>query len=388
MISAFQLLPKVLAIVEQAGAVILQHYTEGTTVAHKADASPVTAADEAGEAVILAGLRALTPDLPIVAEEAVAPGEVPEVGDGAFWLVDPLDGTKEFLSRNGEFTVNIGLIATAGPFSVSSSRRRAGSPGGAWSARVLRGARMAGCAPSTFGRAPSRAAVAVASRSHRDAETDAWLPPKGSRTPCRPAARSSSAWSPRVRPTSIRASGRPWNGTRRRATPCCARPAVRVTTAGATRSSTSSRAFAIPASSPGRLKGPIPADAGRFGGAATASAAAGDGSPGGAAHPALAAGRSLPTCPRLRTALAGLDLPHPVGLAAGFDKNAKAHRGATAAGICLRRGRHGDPTPAGRQSAAAAIPAREPTARSSIGSASTATASLAVAPRLAGRDRA
>ena len=75
----------------------------------KADASPVTAADEAGEAIILAGLRELTPNLPIVAEEAVA-GEAPEVGDGLFWLVDPLDGTKEFLSGNGEFTVNVGLI--------------------------------------------------------------------------------------------------------------------------------------------------------------------------------------------------------------------------------------------------------------------------------------
>ena len=86
------LLPKVLSIVEQAGTVILQHYADGTTVSHKADASPVTAADEAGEAVILAALRELTPDLPIVAEEAVAKGEVPEVGDGPFWLVGPKRG--------------------------------------------------------------------------------------------------------------------------------------------------------------------------------------------------------------------------------------------------------------------------------------------------------
>ena len=75
MLTPALLLPKVLSIAEQASAVILQHYTQGTTVSTKADASPVTAADEAGEAVILAGLRALTPDIPIVAEEAVAKGE-------------------------------------------------------------------------------------------------------------------------------------------------------------------------------------------------------------------------------------------------------------------------------------------------------------------------
>ena len=83
MLTPALLLPKVLSIAEQAGAVILQHYTQGTTVSTKADSSPVTAADEAGEAVILAGLRALTPDIPIVAEEAVSRGEVPDVGDGA-----------------------------------------------------------------------------------------------------------------------------------------------------------------------------------------------------------------------------------------------------------------------------------------------------------------
>ena len=76
MLTPALLLPKVLEIAERAGAVIMQHYAAGTTVATKADASPVTAADEAGEAVILAALRELTPDMPIVAEEAVARGEI------------------------------------------------------------------------------------------------------------------------------------------------------------------------------------------------------------------------------------------------------------------------------------------------------------------------
>jgi 3'(2'), 5'-bisphosphate nucleotidase len=77
----------------------------------KADASPVTDADHAAEAIILAGLHALTPGIPVVAEEEVAAGRVPVIDGRPFWLVDPLDGTKEFLKRNGEFTVNIALVA-------------------------------------------------------------------------------------------------------------------------------------------------------------------------------------------------------------------------------------------------------------------------------------
>jgi 3'(2'), 5'-bisphosphate nucleotidase len=76
----------------------------------KADKSPVTDADHAAEAIIVAGLRKLTPDRPVVAEEEMAAGRVPTLDGGAFWLVDPLDGTKEFIKRNGEFTVNIALI--------------------------------------------------------------------------------------------------------------------------------------------------------------------------------------------------------------------------------------------------------------------------------------
>src|SRR5262245_30822261 len=76
----------------------------------KPDASPVTDADHAAEAIILAGLRRLTPEVPVVAEEEVAAGRVPSVEGQPFWLVDPLDGTKEFLRRNGEFTVNIALV--------------------------------------------------------------------------------------------------------------------------------------------------------------------------------------------------------------------------------------------------------------------------------------
>ena len=81
----------------------------GIAVRGKADASPVTEADERAERIIVERLRALAPAIPVVAEEAVAAGQVPEIGPW-FWLVDPLDGTKEFINRNGEFTVNVALV--------------------------------------------------------------------------------------------------------------------------------------------------------------------------------------------------------------------------------------------------------------------------------------
>ena len=98
-----------------AGDLIMTYYAEDFAVRDKADASPVTDADEAAERLIVAGLQALDPEIPIVAEELFAAGQAPEVGQGPFWLVDPLDGTKEFISRNGEFTVNIALIRDGRP---------------------------------------------------------------------------------------------------------------------------------------------------------------------------------------------------------------------------------------------------------------------------------
>ncbi len=89
-------------------------YEAGFSVSYKEDKSPVTAADLASEAIILADLRAMCPDIPVVAEETTASGHVPGIGE-RFFLVDPLDGTKEFLSRNGEFTINIALIENAVP---------------------------------------------------------------------------------------------------------------------------------------------------------------------------------------------------------------------------------------------------------------------------------
>ena len=94
----------------EAGRAILGIYATEFEVQAKDDASPVTEADVLSESIILPVLREITPEIPIVAEEAYAAGDRPDVSGGEFWLVDALDGTKEFVKRTGEFTVNIGLI--------------------------------------------------------------------------------------------------------------------------------------------------------------------------------------------------------------------------------------------------------------------------------------
>lgn len=109
------LLPAVRTAAEQASAAILRHYEAGAEATQKADGSPVTAADNDADAIILAALRTLTPTIPVVTEEEVAAGRIPDISAGTFWLVDPLDGTKEFIKRNGEFTVNIALIQGGEP---------------------------------------------------------------------------------------------------------------------------------------------------------------------------------------------------------------------------------------------------------------------------------
>jgi 3'(2'), 5'-bisphosphate nucleotidase len=110
-----QLLSEIVALADLAGAEIMKIYRGDMQVRQKADASPVTAADEAAEEIILAGLRKLTPNIPAVAEEEAAAGKIIEVGDQPFWLVDPLDGTKEFIAHRDEFTVNIALIENLSP---------------------------------------------------------------------------------------------------------------------------------------------------------------------------------------------------------------------------------------------------------------------------------
>jgi 3'(2'), 5'-bisphosphate nucleotidase len=104
------LLPPVIALAHDAGLRIMQIYDGDFAVTEKADASPLTAADLASHKTIVAGLQALTPDIPILSEESAEIDFAERKTWSRFWLVDPLDGTKEFIKRNGEFTVNIALI--------------------------------------------------------------------------------------------------------------------------------------------------------------------------------------------------------------------------------------------------------------------------------------
>ncbi len=166
-----RLLPQVMEFARKAGAAILTHYRPGIEVRSKNDASPVTAADEEAEDVILAGLAQLTPDIPAVSEEAFARGEISPQPPPRFWLVDPLDGTKEFVNRNGEFTVNIALIVRGGPklgvvTAPALSLTYAGAgPGSAreWRDGIER--------PIAVRRAPSTSGLTVvASRSHGNPE--------------------------------------------------------------------------------------------------------------------------------------------------------------------------------------------------------------------------
>lgn len=104
------LVEEIVALAKVAGKAVMKIYDEGFEVFEKADLSPVTKADVTAEKIIFAGLKALTPDIPAVGEEHAADGEIPALTGRYFWLVDPVDGTKEFVKKNGEFTINIALI--------------------------------------------------------------------------------------------------------------------------------------------------------------------------------------------------------------------------------------------------------------------------------------
>lgn len=107
--------PAVIALARQAGAAILDIYRQpSVAVQYKADDSPVTQADLAAHRLIVAGLAAITPQIPVVSEEDSASHGV-RLGGGLYWLIDPLDGTKEFVARRDEFTVNIALMADGFP---------------------------------------------------------------------------------------------------------------------------------------------------------------------------------------------------------------------------------------------------------------------------------
>jgi len=169
-------------IAHDAGRLILKHYAEVSEVRTKADSSPVTKADEEAEALILDRLRTLEPGIPIVAEESVANGHIPTLGD-RFFLVDPLDGTKEFLQKNGEFTVNIALIERGRPIAgvvTAPAKARAFVGDGKNGAFELAAPEDLPIEIETAQtirarKAPPNGLVAVVSRTHRDTKTEHYL---------------------------------------------------------------------------------------------------------------------------------------------------------------------------------------------------------------------
>lgn len=174
-IETASLLEQVAQIARDAGRVIMEVYATDFDVRGKSDASPVTEADERAEAVIIRGLRQLAPQIPIVAEEMVAREGAPQAS-AQFWLVDPLDGTKEFISRNGEFTVNIALVEQGEPvmgvvFAPALDRLYAGARDAGATVTDAAGRRRI-----QVRAVPPQGLSVVASRSHGDAAAlDAFL---------------------------------------------------------------------------------------------------------------------------------------------------------------------------------------------------------------------
>ena len=168
-----QLLEDIAIAAREAGDAILEVVRRGFDVEHKQDSSPVTGADRAAELIILAALAKAAPGIPIIAEEEVAAGRIPAHGD-TYFLVDPLDGTKEFVRGGNDYTVNIGLIVGGMPllgavYAPATGRLHGGLVGeGAWldegdGRRQIRT------------REPGNPLVAVASKSHFNQPTADYL---------------------------------------------------------------------------------------------------------------------------------------------------------------------------------------------------------------------
>jgi 3'(2'), 5'-bisphosphate nucleotidase len=166
----------------EAGRAAHDIYHGGFEVHAKADDSPVTAADHLAEEIILRHLARHAPDIPVVAEEQAAGGNIPQVA-AEFFLVDPLDGTKEFVHRRGDFTVNIALIRAGVPalgvvYAPATGQLFAADVGAARAARAgvdPADPVAAGLRPIHVRAVPAAGLTAVASRSHRTPETDAYL---------------------------------------------------------------------------------------------------------------------------------------------------------------------------------------------------------------------
>ncbi|WP_269932172.1 3'(2'),5'-bisphosphate nucleotidase CysQ [Aminobacter sp. HY435] len=163
----------------EAGQGVMEVYNSDIAVTAKADASPVTLADKASEKVILEGLRKAFPDVPCVSEEEIAEGFVPPALGGLFFLVDPLDGTKEFIKRRTDFTVNIALIRNGAPeigvvYAPCTGRFFSGRPGRA-EAFEARDGKVVSDRHRIHVRDGRQPLTIVASRSHLTPETEEFI---------------------------------------------------------------------------------------------------------------------------------------------------------------------------------------------------------------------
>jgi len=176
------LMTGLLSLAVQAGRAILAVYAGEAETQWKDDATPVTAADLASERIIVSGLENLASSIPVISEESALGISGPPPG-GKFFLVDPLDGTREFLSRNGEFTVNIALVENFSPIAgVIFAPARARLFWGEANSSAFEAALDSdlAIAQPAFRRLlarplPSDRLRVVASRSHRDLKTEEWL---------------------------------------------------------------------------------------------------------------------------------------------------------------------------------------------------------------------
>jgi 3'(2'), 5'-bisphosphate nucleotidase len=166
------LLPEIVMLARAADAAVLKIYGGEFEVRRKSDTSPVTIADEASEAIILAGLQKLTPDIPAISEERMTREGAPDISGGRFWLVDPLDGTREFASRNGEFSVNIALVIDRLPelgVLTAPTRNTMWAASGPNTATVQRGSERP--VAIHVRKPPASGITVLASRSHGDPAT-------------------------------------------------------------------------------------------------------------------------------------------------------------------------------------------------------------------------
>lgn len=164
----------------EAGSAAMTIYHQDFTTETKADASPVTEADRLGEEIILKGLREFAPTIPILAEESACDGDIPDDLGAQFFLVDPLDGTREFVNKTGEFTVNIALIEDGRPvlgvvYAPAINTLFMGTPSGAWKAKTTDDGTLSERENISARSVDEKGLIAVASRSHRSQETDDYL---------------------------------------------------------------------------------------------------------------------------------------------------------------------------------------------------------------------